>query len=326
MCRKQARTRRSSSRGSVAARRARARAPLRRREVLADAAQVGPRLGRPRGREPVPQLAHAVGGGDEGALREHGEEAGAGDEQATAERGTPVARVGHQRGSPASIRAASASWRRASAGSDGQMGLKLYHWAGAAPIVAWRLSAMRWVARWRSAGDEDGTVNGSTPRSGTARTAAGGSRRGAMIAPVFAASVAGPGRERRPRVEQADRDAVVAVAPVHEQGQDLAALQDPEQLAQVAPRDDPDAPALALAAQELEQLREGRVVGDDVGRVAGAGDGGGHGLVVAHVPGDDDHGLPGLPPLAASRSMPSPSMPRASSSRGRDGRRISSTM
>ncbi len=239
MCRKQARTRRSSSRGVGGGAPGAARAPSRRGEVLADAAQVGPRLGRPRGREPVPQLADAVGGGDQRTLREHGEEAGAGDEQATAERGTPVARVGHQRGSPASIRAASASWRRASAGSDGQMGLKLYHWAGAAPIVAWRLSAMRWVARWRSAGDEDGTVNGSNASIRNRPDGCPADRGRRDDRAGLRGEGRRPGRERRPLVEQADRDAVVAVAPVHEQGQDLAALEHPEQLAQVAPRDEP---------------------------------------------------------------------------------------
>ena len=44
-----------------------------------------------------------------------------------------------------------------------------------------------------------------------------------------------------------------------------------EQAPQVAPRDDVDAPALALAAEQVEQLGERRVVRDDVDRVAATG-------------------------------------------------------
>ena len=49
---------------------------------------------------------------------------------------------------------------------------------------------------------------------------------GRMREPVLAASVAGPAGQRGPRAEQADRDAVRAIAPVDEQGEHLAAAQD----------------------------------------------------------------------------------------------------
>ena len=137
----------------------------------------------------------------------------------------------------------------------------------------------------------------------------------------------GPGRERRPGPEQPDRDPVAVVAPVHEQRQDLLAAEHGEQLAQVAPRDDVHAPRLPLRAQELEDLGERGVVGDDVGGVAAPRDGGGDGLVVADMarrPRSSGARRPSHSP--AIRSTPSPSIPLTSSSSGRDGSRISSTM
>ena len=88
--------------------------------------------------------------------------------------------------------AARASSSAASAGSDGQIGLKLYHCSGAAAIVRSSASAIRWVARCRSAGFDDGTPNASSAStwkrpSGVRRTAIG-----MISAPVLAASVAGP--------------------------------------------------------------------------------------------------------------------------------------
>ena len=62
------------------------------------------------------------------------------------------------------------------------------------------------------------------------------------------------------------------VAPVDEQGEHLATPEHAEDLAQVAPRDHPDAPRLALAAEQLVQLRERRVVGDDADRQPVVGD------------------------------------------------------
>ena len=65
---------------------------------------------------------------------------------------------------------------------------------------------------------------------------------GRIREPVLAASVAGPGRQRRPGVEQADRDAVAAIAPVDEQAEHLAAPEHAEDRAQVAPRDERERP------------------------------------------------------------------------------------
>ena len=58
----------------------------------------------------------------------------------------------------ASIAIARASSSFASASVAGHIGLKLYHWSGAAASVASSESAMAWVARWRSAGALDATV------------------------------------------------------------------------------------------------------------------------------------------------------------------------
>ena len=63
------------------------------------------------------------------------------------------------------------------------------------------------------------------------------------------------GRQRRPRAEHPDRDVLRAVAPVDDQGEDLVAAQHPEHVAQVAPRDERDAPRLALAHEQRRTAR-----------------------------------------------------------------------
>ena len=70
--------------------------------------------------------------------------------------------------------------------------MKLYHCAGAAPIVASSASAMRWVARWSSAGTDEGTVKVSWASSRNVPVGVRWMASGAISAPVFAASVAGP--------------------------------------------------------------------------------------------------------------------------------------
>jgi hypothetical protein len=64
-----------------------------------------------------------------------------------------------------------------------------------------------------------------------------------------------------------------------------------EHAAQVAPRDHLDAPALALAREELVQLPVGAVVAHDVDLEAVLGEAGGCGLVVAEVRGHEDDAI-----------------------------------
>jgi hypothetical protein len=85
-----------------------------------------------------------------------------------------------------------ASSRAASSAVAGQIGLKLYHWAGAGAM--WRSSALATfcVAMARSDGELDGTRIGS---SAEARKVPPGWRlieNGMMVEPCLAASRAGP--------------------------------------------------------------------------------------------------------------------------------------
>jgi hypothetical protein len=70
--------------------------------------------------------------------------------------------------------------------------LKLYHCSGAAAIVRSSMSAIRWVARWRSAGFEDGTPNASSASTWKRPSFVRRTAIGAIIAPVLAARTAGP--------------------------------------------------------------------------------------------------------------------------------------
>ncbi len=63
-----------------------ARAAALRVQSLADTAQVGTRLGGAVGREPVPQLADALGGGDERRLGQGSDDPGGGQEQGSPQR------------------------------------------------------------------------------------------------------------------------------------------------------------------------------------------------------------------------------------------------
>ena len=197
--------------------------------------------------------------------------------------------AGHRR-LPA-IRSARAARASASAAVAGHIGLKLYHWSGAALMIRSRAAATACDARWRSAGLLDGTLIGWS--SSTRKWSLAWRRMaiGRIVAPVFAARAAGPGGEGGPGPEQADRDAVVAIAPVDEQGQQLVPAEDAVDLAQVAPGDHVDAPRLALAAEDLEQLGKRRVVGDHRDRPAPLGHAGRHDLVVADVADHQDHAL-----------------------------------
>src|SRR5664280_3006784 len=88
-----------------------------------------------------------------------------------------------------SARAASAS---ASAAVAGHIGLKLYHWSGAALMIRSSASATACDATWRSAGLLDETLIGWS--SSTRKWSLGWRRMaiGRIVAPVFAASAAGP--------------------------------------------------------------------------------------------------------------------------------------
>ncbi len=205
--------------------------------------------------------------------------------------GSGAAGAGPGRRSPACISRARRSRSAISAKSAGQIGLKLYHWSGAAPIFAASASAMAWVARWSSAGSVDATSIGSGQ---VTRNVSSGWRRiviGRIRDPVLRGERRGTGRKGRPRPEQAHRDPVRAIAPVHEQAQDLAATQHAEDLAQVAPRDEVEPPGLALTAQQVEELGERRVVGDHADRHVVAGDGRADGLVAAHVGDHEDQAV-----------------------------------
>ena len=217
-------------------------------------------------------------------------------------------------GRPACISSARRSRSAASAAVAGQIGLKLYHCSGAAAIVRGervgdRLGRPLELGRVRR-GDLDRRRPGD--REPAVRPAVDGDRQDPRAG--LGGQRRGTGRQGRPGVEQPHRDAVAAVAPVDQQGQHLAAPQDPVDRPQVAPRDDLDAPALALAAQELEQLGERGVVGDHADREARAGDGRRDGLVVADVPDREDDAPPRgrRPPVAddlARRRGPAPGRP-----------------
>ena len=90
------------------------------------------------------------------------------------------------------MRRARSSRSRASSGSWGHIGLKLYHCSGAAATVLCSASATRWVARWSVAGSDDGTSNGSWSSIRNRPCAVRRIASGAISAPVLAASVAGP--------------------------------------------------------------------------------------------------------------------------------------
>ncbi len=170
----------------------------------------------------------------------------------------------------------------------GHIGLKLYHCSGAAPIVASRAVGDRLGrpgdvgvgrGRDRDQGRErhvEHAVGAAPDRDRQDQRLRLGRERG------------GPGRQRRPRSEHPDRNAVGAIAPVDQEGEHLAVLEDRIDLAQVLPRDHVDAVGLAQAAEALEHLGKARVVGDDVDRPAPVGDAGGDRLVVADVAEGED--------------------------------------
>ena len=155
---------------------------------------------------------------------------------------------GHRRDPPDAISAARASSAAVSAAVSGHIGLKLYHWSGAAAITRSSASAISWVARRISAGAVEATRMGSI---GAAWKRPPGSRRADdrqdRPHPSFRPSVAGPAGSVVQASEQPDRDVLGPVAPVDQQGQHLASLEHPVDLAQVAPRDDRGAPPGALA-------------------------------------------------------------------------------
>ena len=198
-------------------------------------------------------------------------------------------RPGPGSGCPACIASARRSRSAASTSLAGHIGLKLYHWCGAAAIATASSSAMPWVTRWRAAGSFGGTDIGSS--KAMSKVSSGSSvdadREDA------GAGLGGEGRrscgKRGPGAEEADRDPVAPVAPVDEEPEQLAAPQDAEDPAQVAPRDERHAPfLLALAAEVVEQLGERGVVGDDADRHAEPGDARADGLVAPHVGHDED--------------------------------------
>ncbi len=100
--------------------------------------------------------------------------------------------AGAAAGAEASIAAARSSSARASSALDGHIGLKLYHWSGAARMVRSRRSAICCVARWRSAGLEEGTLNISPASTWNRPPAIRLTAMNTMTEPVLAASVAGP--------------------------------------------------------------------------------------------------------------------------------------
>ena len=106
-------------------------------------------------------------------------------------RGPPARGPGS--GLPACMSAARRSRSAASSAVAGQIGLKLYHCSGAAPMVASSASAIAWVARWSSAGLGRGDLDGGRPRHLERVVRLAPDRRSAgSREPVLAASVAGP--------------------------------------------------------------------------------------------------------------------------------------
>ncbi len=105
-----------------------------------------------------------------------------------------------------------------------------------------------------------------------------------------------PGRQGRPAPEEPDGDPVGSIAPVDEEHEQLAPPEDPEDLADVPPVDRPDPPPGPLLGQVLEQLGQGRVVGEAGDREAAVGQGGRRSLVVADVGDGDDQAPARRPP------------------------------
>ena len=143
-----------------------------------------------------------------------------------------------------------ALWRAAACSSavEGQIGLKLYHCSGAAAIVAASASAIglrRAPDLGRVARARPGSGRRTSPGT-TGGPPTGGSRYGRSARPSSRRAPPGPpGASSTPRTS-APGCPSGAIAPVDDQGEDLVPLEHAVQVAQVAPRDELDAPVLAL--------------------------------------------------------------------------------
>src|ERR1019366_5597374 len=142
----------------------------------------------------IPEVAGDLGQADRRALGQPaGEPRDPAEEpcrEAAAPGAGPLVAAGH-RTLPA-IRSARAARASASAAVAGHIGLKLYHWSGAALIVRSRAAAIACEACWRSAGLLDGTVMGWSTSTRKWSLAWRRIAIGRIIAPVLAASAAGP--------------------------------------------------------------------------------------------------------------------------------------
>ena len=252
-------------RGSVAAARAPGGAPVRARRASGDPPEVAPRraarVGRRRGtraRRRAPAratsgpLRQAAGEPRGGAMSARAEAAVAGraaqaGRSVTASTRRPRRAPGRGVARPASAAAAALEGGLLLGRVDGQIGLKLYHCSGAARDrrregVGDRLGRALELAGIATRSRRSGSAQVELER--VVRLAAdrdGHDRRAGLRGEGRRA-----GRQGRPRAEEPDRDAVGAVAPVDDRREHLAPAQDAVDVAQVAPRDECDAPRLAL--------------------------------------------------------------------------------
>ena len=138
----------------------------------------------------------------------------------------------------------------------GHIGLKLYHCSGAAAIVA-----LERVGDGLGRPLELGRLGGRAPRSARCRrqlepaVAPAPDRDGHDRCAGLRGERRRAGRQRRPRAEQPDRDAVGAIAPVDDQAQHLAPPEHAVQLAQVAPRDERRRPTPGAASGAARTAR-----------------------------------------------------------------------
>ncbi len=135
---------------------------------------------------------------------------------------------------------------------SGHIGLKLYHWAGSDRIARSIASATCWVGRLEIGGvarrhRDEGAGLEAVAALGRPPDRDRQDRRAGLGRESGRAS-----GQRRPVAEETHRDAVRSVAPVDEERQDLAALEDREDLPDVLPVDRPHPHRLALAGQVFE--------------------------------------------------------------------------
>ena len=269
-----------------------------------DPAQVAPRLGRPARSDAIPQVAGETGDAEGGPLGQPAGQPRGSEQQAAADRhgaasagsaaasaarcaacprrGGLVGLVGRQpatgsrvglpacmiRGAPLEVRCPRRRRRPHRLEAVPLLGRRRDHRRPSASAIAWRRPL------------ELGRVGRRRRRSAAAATtwkravaAADGSTIGRIARPGLRGQRRRPGRQRRPRAEEADRDPVAAVAPVDEQAEHLAPPQDAEDARRLRHGMSLTPHARALARSSSNSSGNERVVGDHADRQPALGDG-----------------------------------------------------